>query len=252
MKKVMSLNCGASRENEKKGERARPVFSFASVDANGRPQLIVAVRDREKFEKPRLITHQIPYSNFYVDRNHYDVIVADPVLGSHYFLHNVYYIEDGVIYMAGITAKFAARGMKPGTNEDAMSTHLIFGWEFDEACGTFTVDSGSMYSVRFNPNYFSQERSLENFEKINQRRAIYEKLYQYVPPYDRPRNFIQRAFFIDGALSVKKYGLSRSDHSALSSILAGGFGAETSSPRSCYFSLEQFYLSGVAAALNFH
>lgn len=246
-------NAPAGAANNGKGSRkARPLFYFASVDQDGRPQVNAAVLPKEGRPSSERVTEKIPYSNFYVDRNHYDVTVADPVLGSHYFLHNLYYMEDGIIYLAGIVAKFAAKGMKPRILENSMAAHFTFGWEYDAAAGAFRIDEGGLYSVRFNPDYFSQERSLENFERVTGRLKVYEEMHQYISPYDRPRNYIQRAFFIDGALSVRKLGLTRPDHAALSTALGGGFGGDVSSPAACYFSLEQFYLSGVSAALNFY
>lgn len=222
--------------------------SYADIDANGSVYLNALCRD--KFgSRPLAIKKRLPFDNFYVDRNYFDILVADPVRKASYYLYNIYCIEDSNIYLAGITSRLSFENSPERPVKAMMSTYLNMNWHFDMKENEFVYDAGSLYSIKFNPNYFSQINSLENLEKISQSYKLYSELSECVPPYDRPANFIQRAFFMGGAAAVKKYGLDRDAYKKLYSHMMS---SKSKDAADCYFSFEQFYLCGAMAAINFY
>ncbi|HBC75286.1 MAG TPA: hypothetical protein DC017_10670 [Candidatus Wallbacteria bacterium] len=224
------------------------ICNYADIDANGAIYLSALCRD--KFSSQLVcIKKRLPFDNFYVDKNYFDILVADPVRKANYYLYNVYYIEDSNIYIAGVTSRLSFENSPSRAIKSRMSTHLLIDWHFGMKENEFIYETNSLYSVKFNPNYFSQINSLENLEKISQSYKLYSQLAECTAPYDRPANYIQRAFFMKGAGSVKKYGLDYDSYKKLSSYLSASKMKEASD---CYFSFEQFYLSGVLAALNFY
>jgi len=226
------------------------IYQYADIDSNGVVNLN-AVCECARSGKLFIVNKPLPFSNFYVDRNYFDVIVADPVLRAHYFLYNIYFIEDGFIYAAGITSKFGFENMQPKAYKTSMGTFLNFDWKFDASKNDFTYNMNGVYSVRFNPNYYSQIRSFENLEKLSESHNT--ELADLVTPYDRPENHMQRSFFIEGARSVMKYGLNFDSYQKMLSHInsEGRHECSKNIPR-CYFAFEQFYLSGFMAALNFY
>ncbi|HOD41458.1 MAG TPA: hypothetical protein PKL57_12935 [Candidatus Wallbacteria bacterium] len=222
--------------------------TYADIDANGIVSLNALCS--EKFSRGLItIKKKLPFSNIYVDKNYFDVLVADPVSRAHYYLYNVYYIEDGGIYVIGIASRLSFDSPQFRPIKNFMSTHLIFKWHFDAAVNEFVYETNSFYSIKFNPNYFSQINSLENLEKISQSEKIYSQLSDCVTPYDRPMNYIQRAFFMAGADSVKKYDLNYGSYKTLTDFFNSSAIRQAAG---CYFSFEQFYLNGMMAAINFY
>jgi len=222
--------------------------AYADIDANGMVSLNALCS--EKFSRGLItIKKKLPFSSIYVDKNYFDVLVADPVARAHYYLYNVYYIEDGGIYIIGIASRLSLDNQQSGSIKNLMSTHLIFNWHFDVTCNEFVYETNSFYSIKFNPNYFSQINSLENLEKVSQSDKVYSQLSDCITPYDRPMNYIQRAFFMAGANSVKKYDLNYGSYKALADFFNS---SSIRQAAGCYFSFEQFYLNGMIAAINFY
>lgn len=223
-------------------------LNYSDIDANG--VIVLNVLCKDKYAKELVtIKKRLPFNNLYVDRNYFDILVADPVKKAHYYLYNIYYIENSAIYIAGITSRLSFENSPERSVKTMMSTQLIFNWRFDINQNEFIYETNSLYSVKFNPNYFSQLNSLENLEKISQSYKTYQRLIECVSPYDRPANYMQRAFFMAGADSVEKYGLTYDSYKNI----AGYFNSSNiRRAADCYFSFEQFYLSGILAALNFN
>lgn len=224
------------------------VLNYSDIDANG--VIVLNALCKDKYAKELVtIKKRLPFNNLYVDRNYFDILVADPVKKAHYYLYNIYYIENSAIYIAGITSRLSFENSPERAVKTMMSTQLIFNWRFDINQNEFIYETNSLYSVKFNPNYFSQLNSLENLEKISQSYKTYQRLIECVSPYDRPANYMQRAFFMAGADSVEKYGLTYDSYKNI----AGYFNSSNiRRAADCYFSFEQFYLSGILAALNFN
>ncbi len=224
------------------------VLNYAGIDANG--VIVLNALCKDKYGRELItIKKRLPYNNLYVDRNYFDILVADPVKKAHYYLYNIYYIENSAIYIAGITSRLSFENSPERSVKTMMSTQLIFNWRFDMNENEFIYETNSLYSVKFNPNYFSQLNSLENLEKITQSYKIYQQLIECVSPYDRPANYMQRAFFMSGADSVKKYGLNYDSYKNIAGYLKS---SNIRQAADCYFSFEQFYLSGILASLNFN
>lgn len=223
-------------------------LNYSDIDANG--VIVLNALCKDKYAKELVtIKKRLPFNNLYVDRNYFDILVADPVKKAHYYLYNIYYIENSAIYIAGITSRLSFENSPERAVKTMMSTQLIFNWRFDINQNEFIYETNSLYSVKFNPNYFSQLNSLENLEKISQSYKTYQRLIECVSPYDRPANYMQRAFFMAGADSVEKYGLT---YDSYKNIVGYFSSSNIRRAADCYFSFEQFYLSGIMAALNFN
>ncbi len=226
----------------------RVLFDYASIDANG--VIILNTLCKDKYGSGLItIKKRLPLNNIYIDKNYFDILIADPVKKAHYYLYNIYYIENSTIYIAGISSILSFENLPSRPIKNLMSSYLLFNWHFDIGANEFVYETNSLYSIKFNPNYFSQIVSFENLEKISRSYKLYSKLCECVPPYDRPSNYMQRSFFMAGVNSVKKYGLDNNSYKEINSYFAS---SSIKNAADCYFSFEQFYLSGIQAALNFY
>ncbi len=222
------------------------LLNYADIDANGVIVLNAVCKDKYS-SQPITIKKRLPFNNLYVDRNYFDILIADPVKKAHYYLYNIYFIENSAIYIAGIASKLSFENSPARSIKTMMSTQLLFNWHFDLNENEFIYETNSLYSIKFNPNYFSQVNSLENLEKISPPYKTYHQLIECVSPYDRPVNYMQRAFFMMGAASVKRYGLNYDSYKNITDYFKS---SNVKRAADCYFSFEQFYLSGVLASLN--
>jgi|GEM_PF-6761269 len=224
------------------------ICQYCDIDANGAVTLNALCED--KFSNSNfIIKKKAGINNLYIDKNYFEVLIADPISKAHYYLYNIYYIDAGHIYLAGINAKLSFENNPLRPVKCMQATHLILDWHFNVNKNEFIYNLNPLYSLKFNPNYFSQIASFENLEKTTSGYKRYERIVNCVTPYDRPSHYMQRAFFINGANSVLKCGLK---YDSYNKIISHYNSSHLKDAAGCYFSFEQFYLSGALAALNFY
>ena len=279
---IQSTRQASTKKGSAQGSEFIPIvdkvlYQYAEIDENGILTLNAACLDNYNPESIFIISKKLQEHNFYVDRNYFEILVADPVLKTQYYLHNIYYIENGYIYVAGITAKAGFEGEKPRFYKNLMLTALAFDWHFNKFENKFHYDITPILSAKFNPNYFSQTPMLEIINKYNDTKNLYSKLSEKVISYDRPANYMQRKFFMYGAETVQNYSLKIDDYKKIVTLMSGAkketeydskpvqisdIAVKQKNPAfsfnksktfsNCYFSFENFYLSGMNAAINYY
>lgn len=171
--------------------------------------------------------------NIYVDRNPFDILIADPIKKMQYHLHNIYQIIDGSIYVIGFATTLK---IETGSPAGLLTVHDRFN------CWLNIMDN-RLNLVKFNPNYFNQLAQESTYFSVADRRN-YKKYSKCTYLYDLPSNPIQKLFFISGMNLAIESKFNRDDLKEAEALIKDKTGA--------HFSMQSFYIAGMEAVVTYN
>lgn len=198
-------------------------YNYVNIDSNQNISVVDDMGNKQKLD----------ITNIYIDRNPFDLLIADPTTRTFHELSNIYMIEEGQIYVIGFSSKL--RNIT-AAQSDAVKAELLNGWiNFnDKVRKTGIFDVKSINKIKFNPNMFNQFSN--GIFMSAKDKKLYKQTVENVLEYDRPQNEMHKLLYIKGVRDAMAFKTGHKEISALQT----GFAAQH-----FYFSLMNYYSSGI-------